>query len=199
MPTVSKVPAIEVLDEIVLSQADAVIKLKVKADRIEKEEKEAKTELFPLVENLREKHVAEERYYGYYNMTTNSGSIRCEYRIAKGCIDSEQAKDIDKLFGSRQYMLFERQKVVTTITDPMKLIKDLGPEAWQHLELTIKEDHDAIVIERSGAVSYKEEVVPRKDFTQQFSSLALMLTDEAKNWVKSRLKSFFKPILVSGK
>jgi hypothetical protein len=166
----------------------------------EAEEKKLKKEIVDLCEQAREKEADKDNFIGLVRIVPKEESpVRCEFRMnGNGSLAVAEETNLNSLFGPSRPLLFERIKVVTAILDPSKVLSDLGPDAWDHVELRVKEDHDQIVISKSTAVSFEEALVAKKDFLNTLKDITHTLTNKAKVFIRSFLKQALSPAITVG-
>jgi len=163
--------------------------------------KESKTDFSKICEEYREKEAEKNEFTGIIRVTSNEGdTVRCEFRMnGNSALDISQGNDLNKLFGSSRSILFQKTEVVTTITEPEKLIKELGPDAFDYLELRVKDGADGVVIAKSpDTVITEEAFLPKKEFLSNLKEIMGTLKDDAKSFLKIYLKQALKPFVVVG-
>ena len=129
--------------------------------------------------------------------------VRVEMRSNGGALDITEEPTLDLHFGVDRPALFEKAEVVETITDPAELIFILGKAGvnpWDYLELKVRKDKDAVVIDKSGgrAITVAKAFLPREGFLTLLNKIAKRLSDDAKKYVREYLKASFKPTVVVG-
>jgi hypothetical protein len=108
---------------------------------------------------------------------------------------------LDELFGAARPLLFQKTRVVTEITDPVKLIADLvaaGKNPWDHLTLSIKGEQDGVVAGCSTAVVVQEAFLPPKGWMESLNNIAGTLTETAFGFISEYIKKATNPTVVLG-
>ena len=165
----------------------------------EKEEKQLKADIATLCEASRETETNTGNFIGLVRIVPDEGSpVRCEFRMNADTSPLSDSTDLEGLFGASHSLLFERVKIVTAILDPKKVLADMGPDAWDYLELRIKEGRDGDVIAKTTAVAYDEALLPKKDFLISLKGIVHTFSDNAKEFLKTYLKQALKPIVTVG-
>jgi hypothetical protein len=198
MAKTKTMPEHEISDSTSLETAEGIIKANQDKTEAEGRESTLKKDLSHRCESLRDKLAEKAEYVGLMRAVTPQGALRCEFRMKNGCLDVSQKATLNDLFGSSRPVLFQKSKVITAVTDPQQLLKDLGDEAFDHLELKVKSGHDEVVLAKSKAVTSHEAYVPQDNFLNNLKDIANTLSDKAKKWMKEYLIHALNPTVVVG-
>ena len=186
----------------ILATAQALVDLRSRIAGLETQEKAEKKNLAELAEGVRSEEEANTNYIGLIRVTGDGlPPIRVEFRLQNGALDVSQEEDLNKLFKSARPLLFGREELVTTITDPAKLLTDLqaqGRNPWDYLEISVKDGMHRVVSEWSDAVVAEEAFIPREGFLATVNDVVHTLTTEAKNFLKDYLVRALKAVPVIG-
>jgi len=136
--------------------------------------------------------------------------VRVEWRLdtknkkAIG-LDASEGATLDGHFGIDRPSLFELCEVVDTVVDPPALIKaltDAGLNPWDYLELNVRDEKDAVVIEKSKGIGITtaKAYLPRENFIAIANRLSKLkrFTVEAAAYLAAFIKGAFKPTVVVG-
>lgn len=162
--------------------------------------KSYKTDITSACEGFREGLAKEGDYIGLVRIVPETGSpVRVEFRVdGNTALPLSDESVLKGLFGTAYPSLYLRIKGVSGITDPDKVIKDLGTDAWKHLELRVKRNHDDDVIAKTDAITVEEGLVPTENFLNELSELKATLKPEAKDYLNPYLKGALKPFVNIG-
>ena len=203
----------ESLPELIVSTGDIVLKAqdallaRSKASEAVAEEDHAKDRVKTEAVVLRINETDKSNYIGLIRIITGQDvpSVRVEFRINNGALDVGEEAKLDTLFGVSKPELFERAKVITEITAPDALVKDLkawGLNPWDYLELRVKDEAGLIAQQQNGNLlccfNTAEAILPKKGFLTRLNEIATTLSKGAKDYINVYLDNVLKPTVVLG-
>jgi len=199
---VSKLPGINIDSGPMITNAKDLVSTRSNIANLQTKEKRIKTDLSDDAETLRKEQVDQGKFIGLIRLTnTELPPIRVEFRQTNGALDVSEEKILDRLFGASRPLLFEKEKIITQITDPEKVIVDLtnsGKNPWDYLELAVKGGMDRTVADSTNSVVSAEALLPKKGFLATLNDIVGTLGKEAIEYAKEYLEKTLKPSVVAG-
>lgn len=132
----------------------------------------------------------------------NQAAVRVEFRINNGSLDISEMDNLDKLFENARPELFEKAKIVASITDPEALVKALkkaGLDPWDYLQIEVKTGQDQIIIDKGAAIiTTAEAILPKRGLLATLPGLIKRFSEEGKIYIRAYLKQALKPTVVLG-
>lgn len=182
--------------------AKSLVETRSKIAELQTREKQQKKELAEKSDEIRESEEENGNYIGIVRITGGDmPPVRVEFRIQNGALDTSQEQQLDELFKAARPQLWGREKLVTAVADPAKLVQDLteqGRNPWDYLEISVKKGMDRVVSEWSDAVVAQEALVPREGFLATLTDLVNVISDNARKFLKEYLVSALKTVPVVG-
>jgi hypothetical protein len=129
--------------------------------------------------------------------------VRIEMRLDGGALDAAEEPILAQHFGKDRPALFELVEVVDMIASPTDLLAALtaaGVNPWDYLDLKVKKDKDAVVIEKSKGtgISTAKAFLPREGFLALLNKVSKRVSAGARDYLKAYVKQAFKPTVVVG-
>lgn len=176
--------------------------IRAKLATLQTEEKKAKKYIEIDAKAVRESEIKKGNYIGLIRIVDDIlPPVRIEFRNNGKCLDVGQEQELDRLFGASRPILFKRDKVVTEILDPEKVIADLkaaGKNPWDFIKIDIKDDQDSVVAENTDAVKSDEGFVAHKDMLNTLNNIADTLTQEGRDFIMEYLEHTLDTKVVLG-
>jgi len=195
-------PEINVDSGVMVTTARSLVDVRSEIAERQTKEKQFKEQLSEEADKIREDQENAGNYIGIIRVTGEEiPPVRVEFRMKDGALEVGQEQTLDKLFKAARPMLFGREKLVTGVTDPAKLVEDLskqGRNPWDFLEVSVKKGMDRVVSEWSDAVTAQEAFVPRGGFLAILNDVANTLTADAKSWLRKYLSKAISTVPVLG-
>jgi hypothetical protein len=199
-------PEINIDSGVLVDEARKAIHARSEKAQAETEEKDAKKKMAEEAEKIRAKCLEDsEGYIGLIRVTSKTQEIpptRVEFRMSNGALDINEKGKLDEMFGASRPLLFGREKVITEILDPDKLIEQMkaaGKNPWDFLTLSVKSNMDRVVDDAADkTVVSQEAYLPKSGFLATLDDIAHTLADKAKEYVKAYLAKTLKPSVVIG-
>lgn len=173
-----------------------------KAANLQTQVKKDKIRIANEAKSIRKESCSDGFYAGLIRITDDElPPVRVEFRNNGKCLDVSQEQELDRLFGASRPLLFNREKVVTEILDPEKLIKDLramGKNPWDFIKVDIKKGQDSVVAENTDAVTSDEGFVAHKGLLDTMNNIYDTLSDEARKFIDDYLEHTLDSKVVLG-
>lgn len=169
---------------------------------LQTQEKEIKGKIEQESSLVRVKEENKGKYISLLRITSEDvHPYRVEFRQTNGALDISQKNTLNELFGNSRPLLFSKEKAVSAIIDPKKLIEDLessGKNPWDYLDLKIKSNMDRVIADNSDAVTVQEAFLPKKGFVGTLNDIVHTLKDGAKRYIKKYMETALRPTVVAG-
>lgn len=197
-------PETNIDNGVLVDEARKAVQARSDKAQAETEEKEAKRVMSEEAEKIRAECVEKgEGYLGLIRITSDDlPPTRVEFRMNNGALDISEKEKLDEMFGASRPLLFGREKVITEILDPDKLIEQMkasGKNPWDFLTLSIKSNMDRVVDDAADeTVVSQEAYLPKGGFLATLDDIEHTLSDDAKEYVKAYLAKTLKPAVVIG-
>jgi hypothetical protein len=176
--------------------------IRIRLAGLQTEEKKAKKYIEIDAKTVRESELKKGNYVGLIRVIDDSlPPVRIEFRNNGKCLDVGQEQELDRLFGASRPLIFKREKVVTDILDPEKVIADLkaaGKNPWDFIKIDIKDNQDSVVAENTDGVKSDEGFVGQKDMLSTLNNIGDTLTQEAQDFIKEYLEHTLDTKVVLG-
>lgn len=162
-----------------------------------------KKNMADLAEGIRHKEAADNgQYIGLVRIVDPDQSpVQVQFKVQGGALELSEGESLDHYFKASRPMLFEKDLVVTGITDPDALIKefrDRGANPWDILELKVKKDLDRAV-GSSPHVIKEEAYLPKEGFLATCNEVMHTWADGAKAYMAKYLAQVLNPVVDLGK
>lgn len=164
-------------------------------------EEQLKTNLKADTDAIRLNEQAKGNYIGLVKITDPSqAAVQVQYKITGGALDLDQAEALDHFYGSARTLLFEKDLVVTNITDPAALIAEIiarGQNPWDFLDIKVKKGLDRAFID-SPNVTKVEAFLPKEGFLATTNEVFDTFTEKTVEYHNNYLATVLKPVVTLG-
>ena len=120
--------------------------------------------------------------------------------MENGALAVDEGKNLDMLYGTARPLLFQKERVVNEIVDPMALIKELidaGKNPFDYIDIAVRKGMDHVLVESKNVTS-GEAYLPKEGFLNTLNEIKNTLSDNAKTYTKEYLNNTLKPRVVLG-
>lgn len=170
------------------------------------------SELVAREENLKEQiaeaayfiRKAEEQKSNYVGLIKvvdgESSPSQIQFKICNGSLDESDGPALDHFFGSARPMLYEKDVVVTGITNPDGLIAEIqgrNQNPWDYLELKVKKGLDRAFVD-SSHITLDKAFMPVEGFLATLNEVKHTLNNKAKEFIANYLERVLKPTVSLG-
>lgn len=163
---------------------------------------EAKKSLGDKAKDVRATEESSGNYVGLIRIVDGEQSpCQVQFKILNGSLAITDKAKIDEFLGSASSLLFAKDAVVDEIIDPAALIAWLiakGIDPWTVLELKVKKDMDAIVLE-CPHLTKVEAMMPREGFLATCNEFVHTFSAQAKEFLKNYLAKVLSVAVDLGK
>jgi hypothetical protein len=202
MAEAKKLPEISISDGPIVNYAKRMVELRTEIASLKDKEDQACNSIKAEAETLRKfeaNKVKGRSFIGLIRIVDkDTPPVRCEFRMAKNsALALTEESKLTALFGASRPLLFGRDKVITEITNPSALIKELelqGKNPWDYLNLTVKPELDRAIADSKNVIA-QEAFLPKKGFLETLNDIASTLKDEAVTFAKQYLDSVLTPVV----
>ena len=185
----------------IVEEAKGALDARAKAAEFTTVEKKHSEEISKLAEIIRIEGIDRDEYFGVVRITgEQQAPVRVEFRLESSALDVSEEGNLDALYGAQRPLLFQREKVVNKILDPLALIQELiasGKNPFDYLELKVREGMDHVVADSKNVTS-SEAFLPVEGFLGTLNEIKSVLSSEAKEFTKNYLAGAIKPRVVLG-
>lgn len=201
MATKKGLPEVSLNAGAIVDEAKKAIEARSKVAEFSTVEKQHSEEVSKLAVEKRIDEATRNNFIGVVRVTGDDlPPVRIEMRMENGALDISEEGNLDAIYGSSRPLLFGREKVVTAITDPAALLKELlesGKNPFDYLDVSVKKGMDHVIAE-SKNVTAGEAFLPKEGFLSTLNDIKHTLTDDAKEYTKAFLETALKPRVVLG-
>jgi hypothetical protein len=185
----------------IVDEARAAVEARSKVAEFTTIEKQHTEAISKLAVEKRVEEAGRDNYIGIVRVTGQDlPPVRVEMRMENGALDVSEDSNLDAIYGSTRPLLFQREKVVNEIIDPMALIQELvdaGKNPFDYVDLKVRTGMDHILVE-SKHVTSGEAVLPKEGFLNTVNEIKNTLSPDAKEYTKAYLENALKPRVVLG-
>lgn len=169
---------------------------------LETDEKAAKVRIAELAEGVRRKEEREKSNYVGLVKITDEGMApaQVQHKMTSAALAITEGETLDHHFNSARPMLWEKDMVVTGVSDPDALLTELrakGQNPWDLLELKVKSGVDR-ALESSSNVIKEEAFLPMEGFLATLNEIKHTFTPEAKEYLSKYLETVLKATVSLG-
>jgi len=170
--------------------AKTALELRNKISLLEADLATAKKDLGDKAKELRATEEAGGNYVGLIRIADGEQSpCQVQFKIMNGSLAITDKAKLDDFLGAASGLLFAKDSAVDEIIDPAALIAWLvakGIDPWTVLELKVKKDMDAIVLE-CPSLTKVEAMMPREGFLATCNEFVHTFSENAKTFLKNYL------------
>ena len=185
----------------IIESARTAVECRAQIAELTTTEKTASSEIAKLAEGLRQEEVGRDKYIGIVRVTGEElPPVRVEFRMENGALAVDEGKNLDMLYGTARPLLFQKERVVNEIVDPMALIKELidaGKNPFDYIDIAVRKGMDHVLVESKNVTS-GEAYLPKEGFLNTLNEIKNTLSDNAKTYTKEYLNNTLKPRVVLG-
>ena len=185
----------------IIESARTAVECRAQIAELTTTEKTASSEIAKLAEGLRQEEVGRDKYIGIVRVTGEElPPVRVEVRMENGALAVDEGKNLDMLYGTARPLLFQKERVVNEIVDPMALIKELidaGKNPFDYIDIAVRKGMDHVLVESKNVTS-GEAYLPKEGFLNTLNEIKNTLSDNAKTYTKEYLNNTLKPRVVLG-
>jgi len=189
--SLKKLPEISVSDGQIVQAAKEMSQCRARIATLEEQQSKAESRIKDNADAVRHSEQNKNNYIGLIRVVDESiQPTRVEFRIGKSsALALSEEKKLDGLFGAKRPLLFERDKVITQITDPGALIDELkarGNNPWDYLDIKVKPGLDRALADSKNVI-VDEAFLPKKGFLETLNDMVGTLKAEAVTYVREYL------------
>jgi len=177
-------------DAALVALAKSALETRNKISLLEAELATAKKDLGDKAKLLRESKETEGNYIGLIRIVEGEQSpCQVQFKILNGSLAITDKAMLDEFLGTASGLLFAKDSAVDEIIDPAQVIAWLvakGIDPWTVLELKVKKDMDAIVLE-CPHLTKVEAMMPREGFLATCNEYVHTFSANAKEFLKKYL------------
>jgi hypothetical protein len=152
-------------------------------------------------EILRQEEVSRDQYIGVVRITgEQQAPVRVEFRLENAALDVAEEPNLNALYGAQRPLIFQREKIVNEIINPLALIQELiaaGKNPFDYLDLSVRKGMDHVLVESKNVTS-GEAFLPKEGFLGTLNEIKHTMSPEAKEYTKNYLQGAIKPRVVLG-
>jgi hypothetical protein len=183
--------------------ADTMVDFKAQIGELETRLKTAKEELAEQASVYRTTLAEKDDYIGMIRITGKQAPVRVEFRTnkSKAALDLDQAPVLDELYGASRMLLWEKDMVITGVTDPAQLIIDLqkaGLNPYEYLNVSVKPGMERIVADKSKVVVVFEAFTPVKGCLNTVRDIIHTWSTAAKAYFRAYTAQALEPYITTG-
>lgn len=196
-------PEITISDGPMAALADTMVDFKAQIGELETRLKTAKEELAEQASVHRTTLAEKDDYIGMIRITGKQAPVRVEFRTnkSKAALDLDQAPVLDELYGASRMLLWEKDMVITGVTDPAQLIIDLqkaGLNPYEYLNVSVKPGMERIVADKSKTVVVFEAFTPVKGCLNTVRDIIHTWSTAAKDYFRAYTAQALEPYITTG-
>jgi len=193
-------PDITVDTPVMVTEARACVEARTKVTEYTNVEKKHSSTLSELASSKRKEEANKDNYIGIVRVNEKDiPLVRIEMRMEGGALDVEEEENLNALYGATRTLLFQREKVVNEILDPMALIEELknnGLNPFDYLDLKVRVGMDHILTPYQQIVTSSEAFLPKEGFLNTLNEINNTLSEDAKTYTRAYLDGSLKPRVV---
>jgi hypothetical protein len=194
-------PEFNVDKGLIVEEAIGALNARAKAAEYTTVEKKHSEEMAKLSESIRTEEIKRDEYIGVIRITGETQApVRVEFRLENSAIDISEESNLNTIYGAQRPLLFQREKVVNDIIDPLALIQELikaGKNPFDYLDLSVRKGMDHVMVESKNVTS-GEAFLPTEGFLATLQEIKSVLSSDAKEYTKNYLATAIKPRVVLG-
>jgi hypothetical protein len=197
-----KLPEINVGTGEMVDQAAELVKVRAQIAELETKAKTLTETVAGLATTLRNTKLDAGEVVGLIRITDERAPIQVQFKVsakeAGKMVDTEE--ELDELFGPARPLLFGRDTIITSITDPEGLVqamKDSGRNPWDFLAVVPKEGAVEVVSGYPQVIS-DTRLMPKTGFLATLTDIWKTLSADAHGYAKAFVKEVCKASVVVG-
>jgi hypothetical protein len=172
------------------------LNLRSQIAELETQEKTSKARIAELAEGVRRTEEREKsNYIGVVKITDEEmAPAQVQHKMCNAALAITEGETLDHHFTSARPMLWEKDMVITGISNPDALLTELrekGQNPWDLLELKVKTGVDR-ALESSPNVIKEEAFLPVEGFLATLNEIKHTLSPEAKEYLSKYLETVLK-------
>jgi len=184
-----------------VKKAGEVLAIHTQIADLTAQETQIKKDLVETATAIRQSEESKGNYVGLVKICdADQATAQVQFKILDGAIPIDQEQTLNIYYGSARPFFFEKEVVITAISNPDALLADLksqGQNPWDLLELKVKTGVDR-ALASSPHVIKDEAFLPVEGFLATTNEMKHTFSKDAKAFHADYLKDVLKPAVSLG-